>query len=92
MENPTIELIHHHASVRHYKPDPLPVSTIETIVAAGQCASTSSNLQMYSVIAVTDANTREKFALLTNNQYQIREAPVFLVWCEIGRASCRERV
>ncbi len=79
--NPTLDLMHRHASVRHYKPDPLPASLVETIVAAGQCASTSSNLQMYSVVAVTEAAKREEFAQLTNNQYQIREAPVFLVWC-----------
>lgn len=81
MDNPTIELLHGHASIRHYKPDPLPASTVETIIAAAQCASTSSNLQMYSVVVVTDAAKREQFAQLTNNQNQIREAPVFLVWC-----------
>lgn len=81
MINPTLELIHKHASVRHYKPDPLPASIIETIVAAGQRASTSSNLQIYSVVAVTDATKREKLAALADNQTFIREAPVFLVWC-----------
>ncbi len=81
MTNPTLDLIHRHASVRRYKPDPLPASIIETIVAAGQRASTSSNLQIYSVIAVTDAAKREKLAALADNQAFIREAPVFLVWC-----------
>ena len=81
MDNPTLEVIHKHASVRHYKPEPLPASVVETIVAAAQCASTSSNLQMYSVVAVTDSSVREQFAQLINNQNQIREAPVFLVWC-----------
>ena len=44
MTTPTIELIHHHGSVRNYKPDPIPEGWIEQIVAAGQRASTSSNL------------------------------------------------
>ncbi len=79
--NPTVELIHHHASVRRYKPDPLPVSMIETIIQAAQRASTSSNLQLYSVIAVSDAAKRETLAALADNQGFIREAPVFLVWC-----------
>jgi nitroreductase len=81
MKNPVIDLIHSHASVRHYKPDPVPASIIETIVAAAQCASTSSNLQAYSVVAITDATKREKLADLCGNQSFICEAPVFLAWC-----------
>jgi FMN reductase (NADPH) len=81
MENPTLDLIHNHASVRHYKADPLPATIIERVVAAGQCASTSSNLQMVSVIAVTDAGKRDRLAILSANQAFIRQAPVFLVWC-----------
>lgn len=80
MDNPTLDLIHRHASVRHYKPDPLPAALIETIVAAGQRASTSSNLQTYSVIALTEAADREPMAELCGNQKHIAEAPVFLAW------------
>jgi FMN reductase (NADPH) len=81
MENPTLALIHRHASVRHYKPNPLATSIIETIIAAAQCASTSSNLQTYSVIAVTDIGNRVRLSEVCGNQAHIREAPVFLVWC-----------
>ena len=81
MNNPTLDLLHRHASVRHYKPDPLPASVIETIVSAGQCASTSSNMQTYTVIAVTDPAKRQHLAELCGNQKHIVEAPVFLAWC-----------
>jgi nitroreductase len=81
MDNPTLDLIHAHGSVRAYKPDPLPASTIETIVAAAQRASTSSNLQAYSVIAVTDATRRERLAQLCGKQMFITQAPLFLAWC-----------
>ena len=81
MTNPTLERIHSHASVRHYKPDPLPDSLIEAVVAAGQCASTSSNLQLYSVVAVREAEKRERLAVLSAGQDFIARAPVFLVWC-----------
>jgi len=81
MTNPTIELIHAHASVRHYKPDPLPVETVETILAAGQRASTSSNLQAYSVVVVTDSAKRQKLAELCGDQKHVAEAPVFLAFC-----------
>jgi len=81
MPNPTLELIHHHASVRHFKPDPIPVAMVNTIVAAAQRASTSSALQAYSIIAVTQAAKREKLAELCGNQDHVRQAPLFLTWC-----------
>jgi FMN reductase (NADPH) len=81
MPNPTLELIHHHASVRQYKPDPVPVAIVNTIVAAAQHASTSSALQAYSIVAVTEAARRDKLAELCGNQDHIRQAPVFLTWC-----------
>ena len=49
---PTTELAHGHYSVRDYKPDPVPVEMVESIVAAAQRTSTSSNLQTYSIVAV----------------------------------------
>jgi len=81
LSTPTIELIRRHGSVRHYKPDPVPADMIETIVAAAQRSSTSSNLQMWSVIAITDADTRVHLSNLCGDQKHIVEAPIFLAWC-----------
>ena len=81
MQTPTIELIYRHASVRHYKSDPVERDLVEEVVAAGQRASTSSNLQTYSVVAVGDRDKRDRLAELCGNQRQIRQAPVFLAWC-----------
>ena len=81
MENPTLDLIHSHASVRRYKANPLPASIIEAIVASGQRASTSSNLQAYSVVVVTDSAKRAKLSELCGNQKHVAEAPVFLAFC-----------
>lgn len=77
----TLDLIHHHGSVRKYKPDPIAPETVETLVLASQRASTSSNLQMTTVVAVTDASTRTRLAVLCGNQEHIAQAPVFLTWC-----------
>ena len=88
--NPTLDLIHRHGSVRHYKPDPVPRETIETVVAAGQRAATSSNLQMYSVVAVLDAQKRARLQELCGGQRHIGEAPVFLAW--IADLSRLERI
>lgn len=55
MNNPTLDLIYKHGSVRQYKPEPVSREMVETIVTAGQRASTSSNLQMFSVVALTSS-------------------------------------
>jgi FMN reductase (NADPH) len=81
MKTPTIEQIYRHASVRAYKPDPVAADLIETVVAAGQRSSTSSNLQTYSVVAVQDAERRARLAELCGNQKWIVQAPVFVAWC-----------
>jgi len=54
---------------------------VETVVAAGQRGSTSSNLQMYSVVAVTGQEKRDQLSTLCGNQAHIRQAPVFMAWC-----------
>jgi FMN reductase (NADPH) len=81
MKTPTIEQIYRHASVRAYMPDPVAVDLLETVVAAGQRSSSSSNLQTYSVVAVQDAERRARLAELCSKQKQIVQAPVFLAWC-----------
>jgi len=78
--NPTLGTLFSHRSVRAYRSTPLPDGTIDTLVAAAQSASTSSNLQAWSVIAVQDAQRKERLATLANNQAHIRQAPLFLVW------------
>ncbi len=79
--NPVLELMHEHGSVRRYRPDPIPAEVVSAIVYAAQRASTSSNLQMWTVIAVTGREKRERLAELCGNQRHIVDAPVFLAWC-----------
>ena len=81
MSNPTLDLIFRHGSVRQYRPDPVPAETVSEIVLAGQRASTSSNLQMTSVVAVTDPAKRSRLAEICGNQAHVAQAPVFLAWC-----------
>lgn len=78
---PTIDLINRHASVRSYTADPVSKELVEAIVVAGQRSSTSSNLQLTSVVAVTTEATRQSLAQLCGDQGHIAQAPVFLAWC-----------
>lgn len=78
--NDTIALLLSHRSVRGYRADPLPEGTLETLIAAAQSASTSSNLQAWSVVAVTNPEKKARLARVANNQKHIEQCPLFLVW------------
>ena len=83
--NAQIAGILNHRSVRSYLNKPLPDGWLETLVAAAQSASTSSNLQQWSVIAVTDPHTKAQVRTLAGgsdglgNSY-IDQAPAILLW------------
>lgn len=79
--NATIETIMNHRSIRKYKDKSVDDETLFTIIQAGQMASTSSNVQAYSIIKITDKETRKAIAQISGNQLHVIEAPVFLVWC-----------
>ncbi|GGJ15173.1 oxygen-insensitive NADPH nitroreductase [Paenibacillus hunanensis] len=79
--NDTIRLLMNHRSIRSYKPDAVTDEQLEAIVAAGQMASSSSNVQAYSVIAVKDPERKASLARMAGSQRYIEECPVFLVWC-----------
>lgn len=81
MTTETIKQIHQHGSVRDYKSDPVPRELILEIVQAGQRASTSSNLQTYSVVVIEDPARRKVLRALCGDQEHITQAPVFLAWC-----------
>ena len=78
--NDVIAALMAHRSVRAYRPDPLPEGTLETLVAAAQSAATSSNLQTWSVVAVTDPARKAVLAEVANNQRHVTQCPLFLVW------------
>ncbi|MCI2421687.1 NADPH-dependent oxidoreductase [Saccharopolyspora sp. K220] len=76
-----------HRSVRSYLPDPVPDATITALVAAAQSAPTSSNLQLWSVVVVRDAQRRARLADVAGGQQHIVDAPVLLVWlADLARA------
>ena len=78
--NDTIATILNHRSVRGFLPDALPEGTLELLIAAAQSASTSSNLQVWSVVAVRDPERKSRLAELAGQQQFIRDAPLMLVW------------
>jgi nitroreductase len=77
---PALEPLLSHRSVRRYLPEPLPEGTVELLVAAAQSASSSSNLQLWSVIDVRDRERRRALAEVAGGQAHILECAAFLVW------------
>lgn len=80
-ENAVLPTLLAHKSVRHYKPDALPPGTLEMLGAAAQSAASSSNLQVWSVVAVSDPTRKAEASKLCGDQDSIRQAPLFLVFC-----------
>ena len=78
--NDAIALLLSHRSIRGYRSDALPTGTLETLIAAAQSAATSSNLQTWSVVAVTDPAKKAAIAKLSAGQNHIEQCPVFLAW------------
>jgi nitroreductase len=78
--NDVIASLLQHRSVRGYKSDPVPPGTLETMIAAAPSAATSSNLQTWSVIEVTDPAKRAEMAKIAGGQQHIVECPLYLVW------------
>ena len=78
--NEHIALLLSHRSVRGYKPDALPEGTLETLIAAAQSAATSSNMQTWSVVSVSDPAVRAECARIAGGQKHIEQCPLFLVF------------
>jgi len=79
--NETIQQLINHRSIRKYDNRPLTTEQLHTIISAGQSASTSSNMQAYSIVRITDPLIRQQLVELSGFQHHVAEAPEFLVWC-----------
>ncbi|MGV3264289.1 oxygen-insensitive NADPH nitroreductase [Cytobacillus pseudoceanisediminis] len=79
--NEVINLLMDHRSVRNFEDRPLSKEQIETIVLSAQAASTSSFVQAYSIIGITDKVKKAKLAEFAGNQNYVAENGHFFVFC-----------
>jgi len=75
-----VEPLLRHRSVRHFTDRDVPPDTVEALIAAGLSASTSSNLQLWSVVSVEDRILREKVARSCADQAHVLNAPWFFAF------------
>jgi FMN reductase (NADPH) len=79
--NEVIERILSHRSVRHFEEKPLTQEQVEYIVKSAQAASTSSFIQAYSIIGITDPAKKKQLAEISGNQDYVEHNGHFFVFC-----------
>ncbi|MGO3698446.1 MULTISPECIES: oxygen-insensitive NADPH nitroreductase [Halomonas] len=79
--NDVIKLLKSHRSVRKFKDQPIARELLIELIQAGQGAATSSHVQAYTVIHVTNPANREQIAELAGGQPYIASCADFLVFC-----------
>jgi nitroreductase len=73
--------MHSHRSIRKYKPDPISETLLNEILAAGIRASSSGNMQTYSIIVTRDRAIREQLFVPHMEQSMVLDAPILLTFC-----------
>lgn len=79
--NETINLLNNHRSIRKFKEKSLSREQVETIISAAQSASTSSFVQAYSIIGVSDQSKKRQLAELAGGQSYVEHNGYFLMFC-----------
>ena len=83
--NETIEGMLAHRSIRKFTDEPVAMGDLRLAVRAGQAAATSSAVQAYCAIRVTDPSVRREIAELSGPQEKIAACAEFLVICADSR-------
>ena len=77
----TIDVLNQRVSVRKFSSDPVDKALVDEVLSAAFRAPTSSNIQSYSVIRVSNPDTRAALAEVAGGQRHIIECPVFVAFC-----------
>lgn len=92
--NNTLDFLIKRATVREYADKEIDQKLLTDLLKAASHASTTGNMQLYSVVVTRDRLNKEKLAPCHFNQPQITNAPVVLTFCaDYNRFSkwCEER-
>jgi nitroreductase len=76
-----IETILNHRSIRKYKNNKIEEDLIKKILIAGTKASTTGNMQVYSIIVTKDIELKNKLWEVHFKQDMVKNAPVVLTFC-----------
>ena len=70
-----------HRSIRKYKNTPIEDSILNDIFLAGIRASTTGNMQLYSIVVTKEDEIKQQLAPCHFNQAMVIQAPVVLTFC-----------
>lgn len=73
--------LNQHRTIRKYKDTPIKEELLSEILYSGTRASTTGNMQVYSIIATTDQEIKDELSPCHFNQPMIKQAPVVLTFC-----------
>lgn len=76
-----MKTIFNHRSIRQYKSTPVSPELLRKVLEAGTRASTTGNMQLYSVVVNQDPAKKEELAPFHFNQPMVKQAPVLLTIC-----------
>ncbi len=76
-----LDTIMQHRSIRQYKDIPVSEKDLKEILEAGTRASTTGNMQLYSVIVTQDEEKKKELSPAHFNQPMVMQAPVHLTFC-----------
>ncbi|MDY7027290.1 MAG: nitroreductase family protein [Spirochaetota bacterium] len=79
--NPVLETIYGHTSVRHFTDQDVSAEDEAAIIRAAQMASSSCNLQPYSFISVRNPDMRARIAAISPGSAPAGRAPLLLMVC-----------
>ena len=79
--NQTLSTILNHRSIRKFTDEVIEEAQLSHIINAGLAASSSSLLQVVSIIRVSDKSKRAALARYAGNQAYVEQAAEFLVFC-----------
>jgi nitroreductase len=76
-----IDTLLNHRSIRKYKPKAIPNEILEKVLLAGTRASTTGNMQVYSMVVTSKPEIKEKLWEAHFKQTMVKEAPVVITFC-----------
>lgn len=78
--NTTIEIINNRVSLRRYEEKPISKEHLNLLIKSAIKAPTAGNMMMYSIIKITNNETKEKLSITCDNQPFIKKAPLVLLF------------
>lgn len=76
-----MKLLKDHKTIRKYNEQEISDETLNDILYSGTRASTTGNMQVYSIVLTRDNEMKEKLAPCHFNQPMVKQAPVVLTFC-----------